>query len=72
MESINILIGKNNAVKSSVLEALNYFRTGAQIPKELWKLRDKPKPPNIQAIFELSKEEEEELLNKLPYTKDRQ
>lgn len=72
LSSINIFIGKNNSGKSSILEALSYFRQNANIPKELWKLSDKPQPPGITAIFRLSEKEEEKLLNKLPYDKNPQ
>ena len=72
LESINIFIGKNNTGKSSILEALEYFRSNANIPKELWRLSDKPQPPDITAIFQLSEKEEEKLLNNLPYDKNPQ
>jgi len=72
LESINIFIGKNNTGKSSILEALGYFRSNAQIPKELWKLSDKSQHPDITAIFQLSEKEEEKLLNNLPYDKNPQ
>ncbi len=69
LKSINVFIGKNNTGKSSILEALGLFRSDVQIPNELWRLSKKPKPPDITAVFQLSDEEEEKLLNKLPFDK---
>lgn len=69
LKDINVFIGKNNAGKSSILEALEYSSENRQIPKEFWRLSDEPKEPGITVVFELSSKEQENLFDIMPYDK---